>query len=223
MKNTFLAFLALSALAVSCKKSSSDSGTAPQKYMNLAAGSTWTYESVNNLTVTTTTNIVTSTNRDSSINGRSYHVFTNSNGAANDYYNITGSDYYTFRTLPGASGVPPLDIIYLKENAAVGTSWSQTVNLPLTGFPSGVPVVFTNTITETGISRTVNARSYTGVVHIVTGISVTGLPASSITSDIQSYYAPDYGLIESKTKISTTLLPSSNVDQNTTLKTATLK
>ena len=222
MKKTHLAFLTLLLVGISCKKSSSTPET-PQKYMSLSANSSWTYEIQNALTASVTTNTSTSTSRDSAILGKSYHVFTNSNGSPNDYYNITGDDYYSFRNLPAATGIGPLETIYLKENAAVGINWSQTVNFPLSGVPSTIPVVFTNTITEKGVDRTVNGTAYTNVIHITTTIAVTGLPPGSVVSDIQSYYAPKYGLIESKYKVSLPLLTATNVDQHTILKSATIK
>lgn len=219
MKIARLAFLTVLTLGFSCKKKDSNTPETPaEKYMNLSSGNTWTYETVNNLTVTTTSNTATSTNKDTSIAGKSYHVFTNSSGAANDYYNITGNDYYTFRNLV-AFGSSSVEHIYLKDNATAGTSWSQTITIaPFSGVPTTVPLTITNTIAEKNTSRTVNGKTYNNVIHISTSLSSASLPAGSLTTDIQSYYAPKYGLIESKTKITTTLLTGSNVDQNTILK-----
>jgi hypothetical protein len=220
MKVSFLAILALCFVVLSCKKSN-PATEPPQIYMSYSVGSFWIYETQNNLTSTTTSNTVTSSSRDSVINSKTYHVFTNSNGAANDYYNITGNDYYTFKNLTATAGINPIELIYLKDNALVGANWSHTINFPLSGVPTTVPVVFTNTITEKGISKAVNGITYTNVIHITTTIAVTGLPAGSITTDIQSYYAGKYGLIESKNKISIPSL-TINIDQNTLLKSATI-
>lgn len=221
MKIAGTAILALLILGISCKKKDSSNPETPaEKYMNLSAGNTWTYETVNNLTSLTTSNTVTSSSRDTSIAGKNYHVFTNSSGAVNDYYNITGNDYYTFRNLV-ALGSSSVEHIYLKDNTTAGTSWSQTITIaPFSGVPTTVPLTITNTIAEKNISRTVNGKTYTNVIHISTTLSSASLPAGSLTTDIHSYYAPKYGLIESKTKITTTLLTGSNVDQNSILKTA---
>ncbi len=219
MKQTCFAFLVLLTVGISCKKNES-APAVTQTYMSLATGNNWTYETTNNLTAAIASNIVTSTTRDSTITSRVYHVFTNSNGTANDYYNITGNDYYTLRNLGASLGNTTVESIYLKDNVAVGINWSQTINLALfSGVPTTVPVTFTNTITEKGISRTVNSKVYTDVIHITTTITTSALPAGSIITDIQSYYAPKYGLIESKNKITITTL-GSNVDQTTILKTA---
>ncbi len=215
-----LAFLALLVAGISCKKTSSDKQQAQvDPYMSLTAGNSWTYEQVNNITTLISTNIVTSTNRDSTISGKSYHVFSNSSGAVNDYYNITGNDYFTFRNLV-ALGSNSVEHIYLKDNASAGTNWSQTITIaPFSGVPTTIPLTITNTIAEKNITRNINGKTYDNVIHITTTLSSSGLPAGSLTTDIQTYYAPKYGMIESRNKITTTLLTGSNVDQITTLKT----
>jgi hypothetical protein len=222
MKKAYLAILALSVAFVACKKGETPSAEV-QKFMSLTAGSTWDYQSTNNVTTAVTNNTMTSTNRDSTIESRVYHVFTNSNGAGNDYYNITGSDYYTFRNLgavlPGTSNVQS---IYLKDNAAKGDSWAQGINITVPGIQAPVPVNFTNTITNKDLTKTVNGTNYTNVIHVTTTISVTGLPANTIVTDIQSFYAPKVGLIESKYKLTSGAL-GINVDQSTILKTANIK
>lgn len=221
MIKTQLAVLAVLLIGFSCKKSSTPS-VETAKYMTLSSGSSWNYENTNNLTATTTLNTVTSTNRDSAINGKTYHVFTNSNGSVNDYYNITGNDYFTYKNLGAALGNINVESIYLKDNANEGVQWSQTVNVPFPGLSTPVPVTLTNTITKKGISRTVNGIAYTDVIHITTTLAVTGLPPGSLTTDIQTFYTQKYGLIESKNKISLPLL-SINADQSTILKSASLK
>lgn len=203
----------------SCKKSGSNNSPASlEPYISLKSGNSWTYETVNNITVTTSANTVVSSTRDTLIGTKTYHIFTNSNGAVNDYYNISGNDYFTFRNLV-TLGSNSVESIYLKDNAVAGTSWSQVVTIaPFSGVPTTIPLTVGYSIAEKGISRAVNGKNYTDVIHITTTLSSTSLPSGSIATDIHNYYAPKYGLIESKYKISTTLLTGSNVDQNTTLK-----
>jgi hypothetical protein len=221
MKLPVTAVLAAFLTLVSCKKKETPDPLPPTPvtYMSMTAGNSRTYETTDNTTTLTSTNTSVSTSRDTSILGKTYHVFTNSNGAANDYYNITGNDYFTYRAISTALTVPPIEVIYLKD-AALNTTWSQTVNVPGFGFP--VPVVFTNSITAKGLSRTVNGKAYTDVVQVTTTAVITGLPAGSVTTDIQSYYAPKFGLIENKNKISISLL-TVNIDQNTILKLSNIQ
>jgi hypothetical protein len=216
MKKTFLAISALLILGISCKKSDPTPDPTPtQPYMSLTAGNTWDYQITNNLTSITTPNKVTSSAKDTSIGTKSYHIFTNSNGTGSSYYNITVNEYWTFASLgAGSNGV---ENIYLQTGKDVGYSWNTAVNLPISG-GSTVPATITNTIAEKGISRTVNGIAYTDVVRVTTTATSVVLPAGSLVTDIQSYYAPKVGLIESKYKISLPL-GGINVDQNTILKT----
>ncbi|MFZ1530445.1 MAG: hypothetical protein WAT19_16950 [Ferruginibacter sp.] len=196
MKKTIFGLFVLSAILFSCKKDTGgDTNNPATSYMSLTAGQTRTYETTDNIAMSTSSNTTTSTNRDTSVNSRTYHVFTNSDGSS-DYFNVTGSDYYSFTQLPALSNLQ-LELLYLKSNAAVNASWNQTTNVTVPGVPFPLAVTISNTIMEKGISRTTGTMSHTDVIRVQTGISVAGLPASALTTNIQSYYAPRYGLVES--------------------------
>jgi hypothetical protein len=221
MKKTFLGIFALLTFGISCKKSDSTPGTTPaQPYMSLTVGSTWDYQITNNLLPATTTNKVTSSAKDTSIGTKSYHVFTNSNGTGNSYYNITGNEHWTFTNL--GVGLNGVENIYLKAGEAVGANWSTNVTVPVGSGGLTTQATITNTIAEKGISKTVNGVAYTDVIRVTTTATVANLPAGSLVTDIQSYYAPKVGLIEGKYKISLPL-GGINIDQNTILKTSTIK
>ena len=100
MKKVLLTVLTVSLLAVSCQKDDPDGPVVPPEpvqFMSLTAGSTWNYERVDKTApATTTPYTLTSTSRDSAINSLSYHVFTTTDGG-NEYYNISGNDYFTFQ------------------------------------------------------------------------------------------------------------------------------
>lgn len=197
MNKIFSLFIVLSLFA-SCKKSGS--GTA-ELYMNFNAGSTWNYQQVNTAPTPSTTNYtVTSTNRDTTIVGKKYHVFTNS-GGGNQYYNNTGNDYFQFDSIKLATVAQSIDRLYLKDNAALNSTWAQSISFNLSGVPVPIPLTITNTITETGISKTVNNIVYANVIHVQTTLTSTLIPAASLTSTINTYYARKYGLIENSTVI----------------------
>ena len=196
-------------------------------YMSLTANSTWQYKTVNNLMVNNDSVIytVTSSNRDSTINSKIYHVLTTTNGP-NQYRNITGNDYYTFQALPQALGGSAVETIYLKDNIAANGNWSQLYNITASGLP--VTINLLNTIAEKGISRTVNGIAYTDVIHVTTTLSISllgsPLPTGAVVTDIQNYYAKKVGMIESKNKISINFSGiTNNIDQLTTLKKADIK
>ena len=219
MKMKYLAFFILATAGLACKKTSTvpDPVVLP-KYLSISAGSTWNYRLVNNLTATSTDYVLASTNRDTSINGKAYHVFTNSNTGNNEYYFNTGNDYFTFRTLGALSNVQ-LEDLYLKDNSIVGTSWPQTVNLTIPGVPFPVPVTITYTIQETGISKTINGIAYTDVIHISGKITSTLLPPANLVTDIHNYFARKYGIIETNNILNLNFM---GIIQNTNNKTILL-
>lgn len=225
MKKTFLPILALLLASTACKKSST-TPTPPvvlEKYMSSTAGSTWLYRQVNNLTMVTTNYTLTSTNRDSTANSKVYHVFTNSNTGINEYYNVTGNDYFAFRTLAAVSNVK-LDDLYLKDNSPVGTSWAQTINLTIPGIPLPVPITITYSIVEKGIARTVNGIAYTDVIRVSGSITSTLIPAANLVTDIQNYFARKYGFIETNNKFNLNYLGIvQNTDNKTILLSADIK
>ncbi len=223
MRNIFFPALFLCAVLTSCQDDDVPTPTPPANvaYMSLSAGSTWNYELVDNVAASTSPFTLTSTN-----NGKAYHVFTNSSGSANEYYNITGSEYFNFRSLPSILGVGNVENIYLKDNVAAGASWTQSYPITV----SGVAMTFklTNTITEKGISKTVNGTAYSDVIRVTTAMDVTigvlPLPPGALTTDIQSFYAPKFGLIQSKNKIDINFSGIvEHTDQQTNLKTADIK
>ena len=223
MKKIIFSFFCLVSLAISCSKNDNPSTPVASavKYMTTTQGSAWNYESIDNVAVSTSLYLITSTSRDSTVNGRLYHVYTNSSNNASEYYNIAGGDYYSYQNLPASVGGSKAENLYLKENVDVNTSWNQSYNITVSGVP--VTVTLTNKITEKGINRTVNGIAYSNVIHVQTSLAAAGVPSSSLTSDIQSYYAPKVGLIENTTKINLNYLGVvSNTDTQIKLKTSTI-
>ncbi len=224
MMKIIFSILLLPVLAISCKQDDPPKPPAAVvKYMTSTTGSTWNYELTNNLNGNKTLFTVTSTGRDTSINTKAYRVFTNSSGP-NEYYIITGSEYYNFRNLPAVLGGSSVENIYLKDNVALNDTWSQTYPITLSGIPLNVTLI--NTITEKGQVKTVNNISYTDIIKVTTTLSISGLalPPGALTTDIQAFYAPQYGMIESKNKIDINYAGIvDHTDQVTTLKSADLK
>lgn len=227
MKKIILAFLIISATFISCKKDPpAPPTTDAEKYMSYAPNSTWNYELINSITSTTSNYVLTSTSRDSTVNGKAYHVYTNSSGSANEYYNITGNEYYSFRTLPTSLDGKSVENIYLKDNVDANNTWSQSYSVNASGVPLTITVI--NTIAEKGISKTVNAIVYTDVIHVTTTISVVAfgipLPTSAVKTDVQTYYAKKYGMIQSKNKININYTGIViDIDDQTNLKSADIK
>lgn len=203
--------------------SKDDPAPAADKYMTISTNSRWIYDVTTDpgtAGASTFQDTVTVSPTDTSINGRSYRIFTHSGGGS-DYYHISGSDYYRFQQASGGGLDLSIEELYLKDNAAVGANWSQTVNVPVTGVGT-LPVTLTNSILEKGGSKVVNGVTYNNVIAVKTDITVTGLPPGTITSNIRSYYAPVVGLIQGDYQVS---IPLAGVDVNTQtlLKTADIR
>lgn len=190
-------------------------------YQPITTGSEWNY------TVTGTgsgTYKITSTGRDTSVNGKTYKVMTNSAGP-NEYYNKTGNDYFRFAKLAEFNN-QSVELLYLNDNLAVNQTWveTKTINVNVTGF-GNVPVtaVFTFTVAAKGISHTVNGVVFKDVIKI-TAVPVFSAFGSVIlnTSDLQYFYARKAGLINSKTILSIPLA-SVNANSETTLTSYTIK
>lgn len=226
MKKIMLALIVVSLITTSCKKNSSGPATVTVKYMSFTPNSSWNYQVLNNLTSLATSYTLTSAGRDSTINSKAYHVFTNSSGSANEYYLLSGSDYYRFQNLPASLSGSAVENIYLKDNAAVNASWSQSYAVTASGIPLNITI--TNTVTEKGIGKTVNGIAYSGVIHVSSSLSVSvlgvPLPAGAVTSDVQSFYAEKVGLIQSFNKITINYNGIvSNTDNQTSLLSADIK
>jgi hypothetical protein len=206
MKKALLTCLLGSFLIVSCSKDDpAPVNPSADVFMNFDPGATWEYELKNNTPpASTTTYTVTSSNRDTTLGGRVYHIFETSTGGF-EFYATSGSDYYTYYSFPDPIN-EQAEFLYLKANAAVGTSW-QAASIPVNvGIP--ITVVVTNTIMEKGISRTVNGQTYTNVTRVSSVVTAPGVPIA-IDSDIQWYFAENYGLIESSIELSSAAFPES--------------
>lgn len=227
MKRIFFLILTIAGAGSSCKKDDSNTPlpTPAEKYMNYSAGSEWNIETVNDASTSpvTVTYKLSSTNRDSTINSKAYHVYTNSIGA-NEYYYNTGNDYYNYRVLSPGLGGGAAEILYLKDNAAVGTEWSQTFPVTISGVP--ITATFNNKIEERGTTKTVNAVEYKDVIKVKTTLQIAGIPfQTTITTDIYKYYAPKVGPITERTAIDISSLgtPLYNFEEDKRLLSANMQ
>ena len=218
--------LALPALFLfsSCKKEKSSPKDPKENanFINVVSGSSWVYEEINKsgAVPVQADYTLTSTNRDTTINNKSYHMYSFSYGGS-QYRNLSGKDYYEFGNLPGA-GTKSFERLYLKSGASVGTTWSQSENLEVEGLQ--IPIKLTNTIVSISLVKEVQGKSYEKVIHIKSTITSELIPAASLITDINSYYAPNYGLIENTSKLNLDYMGMvEKVDITTTLKSADLK
>ncbi len=182
-----------------CKKSGSGGGAIAENYLNTKAGSSWSYHETNNSSGTPQNSdyALISTSKDTFINSKSYHIYTFSYGGS-QYLAVNGHDYYQYDSIPGALG-QIFERLYLKDNINVNASWSQQIAVSIPGLPVTIPVDINNKIVEKGISKIINGITYNNVIHVSSTISSVAIPSASLTSDINSFYAPGFGLISNTT------------------------
>lgn len=230
MKTNILALFVLSLFFTSCSKNDNSGQNTPpgqDAFINTTSGSTWTYHADNTTggVVNSSDYMVTSTDKDTSVNSRKYHIYSYSYGGS-QYLGLSGNDYYQYDSIPGSSSLGGIAVerLYLKDNLSNGGTWKQDFTFQVTGVPIPIPLTVSNKIAEKGISRTVNGIPYANVTHVSTSISSSFIPAASLTSAIDSYYAPKYGLIENSTVVSLNYLGiTEDVNIKTQLLSAVLK
>jgi hypothetical protein len=207
MKKLLFAGFAFLFLATSCKKDNPSGNNVASPFMTLASGTTWNYETTDNATSTVTPYTLTSTNIDTVVGSRSYHVFNSvdANGSTQEYYNISGDDYYQFTQI--AAQLPTIELLYLKNNAANGTNWTTPIAITQQGLSINASVK--NTIESNNTSVTVNGTTYNNVIKVRTEINnatvtVPGIPFPlpiTVTQNMFAHYAPKYGLVERNTAL----------------------
>ncbi len=231
MKKLIAGALVLAILGTSCKKDDPVPAPGDTKFLNTAPGTTWNYKTVDNQDLTETLYTLSSTDRDTLIAGRSFHVYsyTDTSGSSNEFYNNTGNEYYQFSEL--AAGLPPIEFKYLVDNLNVGSTWSQPISI--TQVQQGVTLTFNATlkytIVEKGNSVVLGTKTYGNTIKVKTDITNPTVSSSlplpitvqPITQDVYAIYAPKYGLIKRNTQlkvdISIPIVGTQNViDNNTT-------
>jgi hypothetical protein len=184
MRSIALAIICICILTACKKKTES----VTEDYSPLTVGSNWTY------LINGVTNKLTVTNKDTVAAGRTYKVLSNNNGA-NQYQAKNGNEYYRLAIL---QGILPngFDELYLKSDQNVGGSWQLNVPIVISGIPVNVTSKYN--VTEKGISKTVQGKTYTDVIHIRQDfISSFGNSGGG-----DNYYAKGIGLISSTLNIS---------------------
>lgn len=196
MKKFFLSFCLLTSLVFLFTQCSKDNTTsapaATANYSPLTVGSNWTYNFVDGSS--SGTQILTVTDKDTSINGKSYKVLSNSDSSGNNYLAKIDSNYYRFASF---AGIGSIEELYLKDNRGVGSTWTNTVPFTLPGSPVSLTANLTYTIAEAGTTRTVNGKDYKDVIHV--NVVVNVLSVNFGGGDF--YYANNVGLIESSIKL----------------------
>ena len=223
MKKNIARLLVILMVAIACKKKA-DPPANTQNFAPGKPGSTWTYDTRNIVTATSGSFTLTKTSRDTVVSGRTYNVYANNNGP-NAYLSLVGNEYFQYAAFAGTD--QKVEILYLKNNLAVGAAWEQNVSITVAGIGT-ISTKLMNRVEEKGISYTVGSRTFTDVIRVKTTLGPISLPGIPLpitpTSEINNYYANSIGRIFNKTKISITIptAPPIAVDEETSIKNYTI-
>lgn len=218
MKKLIFGTFCLILTAVSCKKSD----PIVIQYITTTPGTTWNYQVTDNSTSAVTPYTLTSSSNDTTINGKTYHIFNSTDAnTPKEYYNLTGNDYYQYTQL--AAQLPSIELLYLNDTKAVGQSWTTPISTSMQGVTISADIK--NTIEEKGGSISVNGITYNNIIKIKTEVVNIAANNPFVTVDppvqnISSYFSPKYGLVKRdfQLSVSVTALGTSTsiIDQNTT-------
>ncbi len=179
----------------------------PGDYFPLTANSWWSYDvfalgipqadTIFNSVVGTKTynsNIYTEVeNKDSNIPPFDTLHYRKS---SNDYYQWAPTDFYSALFTFDISQLA--DILFLKENAITGSTWSSSA---FSGTSGGVAsnLRYDFKIENANTNITVNGINYTNVIYVSVAVqvSIMGLPYSAIENN-EFYYAKGIGLVKLK-------------------------
>ncbi|SKA16778.1 hypothetical protein SAMN04488128_1021273 [Chitinophaga eiseniae] len=193
--HVFFLFLAGCALLIACSKEMSHDGTGfpTCDYAPYTTGSSFSYIDVN-LTQDTLAYTLT-VSGDTTVNGNTYKmvgddsVFFCSSCKDGIYTQI--ASIFTFQGYKADS----LQLTYLKETAAMGSSWSDTVTI--SNGTLTTKAVLQHTIVQKGVTKTVNGKNYPDVIAVKLDASAIVLNNPVTIGTIStSYYAKGIGLIE---------------------------
>lgn len=217
----YLFFLTSILLVFSCKKSGSDSSG---NFQPVTTGSKWTYTDSNLTTALASTYTITVSGVDTTINARVYKIFNSTNGI-NQYFNVSGSDYYQYRGL-GFAGAN-IEFLYLKDNYTTGQTWttssSLNVTVPGVPIPVAVNVSILYKIEEKLATYSVNGVTYNDVVRVSSVPTFSSVLPITTTSNINYYYARGIGMIYSKFQLNVSATGFGQaVDNETRLKSYTI-
>jgi len=196
MKKSFLSIFLVATtlfLFTQCKKDDAAPTTATTtvNYSPLTTGSSWTYNyTEGNAAAVSYTYTVT--DKDTTINGKTYNVLSSSDGSENKYMAKIDSNYYRYASF---SGIGSFEELYLKDNRDVNSTWTGLASISYAGVP--ISANLTYTVKEKGISYLVNGKTYNDVIHI--RLDADALSISIGGGDF--YYAKDIGLIENNIKL----------------------
>ncbi len=207
-------FVLSASLFVFGKCNKTDENPTVADFVPLTVGSSWTYLSTTTTTTTTTANFTLAvTNKDTTINSKTYKVLSNTAGA-NNYWCRSGDDYFRYGAFPGASFIGNVEELYLKGNLSTDGTWANSFPINYNSIP--LTVTGSYKIAAIGTTKTVGSQNFTNVTKVHADFT-TALPPFLPTTTVASgdfYYAKGIGLVNMEVAVNanaTLMITGSNV------------
>lgn len=212
MKKIWFLAVCFSTTMLGCKKNDSGSGGSGSlnTYLPLTTNSSFTYSVTRNGTVTTPTYTVQS--GDTTAFSKSYKRVKATTGETS-YYTQQGSEYFTLFNLPSLGG---LELLFLKDNVAVNTTWSSSqnvgnINVPGVPLPVSVTINLQFKIISKTANRTVKGKVYNDVIQSQCTLTANTLIGNLPLGTADFYFAKNVGIIESVVALSN---PTAGINTN---------
>lgn len=189
-RKVIVAFTLVLSLFAACKKEETtpagDNTPGGDTYQPLTVGSTWKYRD----SISGSTYAQTVIDSSATFNNIKYQVMYSDNGTA--FYAKSGSSYWVRSYTNPADPSTVISLNYLDDAAAAGSSWNTQTTL------GGVPATATTSIVEKGISKTINGKTYSNVIHSRITVVFT-LQGISINENFDYYAAKGIGIVSATT------------------------
>ncbi len=198
MKKYMLLFAAAAVLMAGCK-SKNDPKPGSDSYFPVSSGSTWSYKDVIGGVNNTLT--ITMTGGTSVFNNKTYYTASgvSSVHGTNTGYYYAADNTYAIRASSASAGVT-IELQMGNDAKAVGDTWTTTPTD--NGTISGFPARTVNTIKEKGITKVVNGKTFTDVIHTQVDLQYNLGSGFTSTALYDFYLAKGVGMIETDTSVS---------------------
>jgi hypothetical protein len=199
MKKYLVVIIACAVLAAGCKSKSDPKPASSNSYFPVTSGSTWNYDDKVGTNASTTL-IITMTGQTATINSKKYYTATSTSsasGTTTGYYYATGHSFAIRAT--NASAAVTIELQLGNDSLAVGSTWTTTPTD--NGTVSGFAARTINTIKEKGITKVVNGKTYTDVIHTQVDLQYNLGLAFNSTAVYDFYLAKGVGMIETDTSV----------------------
>ena len=175
-----------------------DGTSTSDSYFPVSAGSSWTYKE--DLAGATSSTVIKMTGKTKTFNGKSYFEATSAStvkGNSTGYFYAVNHVFTMLQAIPQANIT--VEVPVGDDSKAAGYTWTTTPTAD--GYIQGLPAQMVNIIKEKGISRTVNGKAFTNVIHTQVDLQYDLGAGFESYSVYDFYLAKGIGMIESDTGI----------------------